>query len=94
MKSAFKSCLSQHKETTLIFVLNLDSSEHYINMVITRLTFTRHVFAKEELQWEDVFITVLSKFPHYWVFSPNWCSCRNAELTIDYEKSTFVFFEI
>ena len=74
--------------------MNLDSSEHYIHMVITRLTFTRHVFRKEELQWEDAFIIVLSKFPHYWVFSPNLCSShRNAELTIDYEKSTFVFLK-
>ena len=42
-------------------------------MVITGLTFTSHALhlnLEETLQWEVVLIMVLSKFPHYWVFSP------------------------
>jgi hypothetical protein len=76
-------------------VLNLVSGEHYIKMVIIRLTFTSHALCMEEIKWSHAFIVVLSKFPHYWVFSPlNWCNCRNAEQRIGYERSTFISFKI
>ena len=67
-------------------------------MVITVLTFTSHVLRHKEksVAWETVFIIVLSKFPHYWVFSPIiWGSCKNAELRLlEYEKSTFVLLKV
>jgi hypothetical protein len=62
------SCLSQHRRTTLISVLNLHFSENQVFMEFQTLTNFRHVLKDSiKLDWREMVFRTFSKFPHYWV---------------------------
>ena len=60
------------------------------------LRISRHVLAQKEASWDAMFLIVISKFPHYWVFSQMGLhvECGKAEIGIDWQRSRFLAFKI
>ena len=56
------------------------------------LTISRNVLYLKNLQLDEMFVVVLSKFPHYWVFLQIYLyQMQIFELRIDYPRSGFLF---
>ena len=56
------------------------------------LTMSRNVLYLEDLKLDEMFVVVLSKFPHYWVFLQIYLyQMQIFELRIGYPRSGFLF---
>ena len=74
----YENCSSPLKRTTLIFAVKMEWSEYHIKMLIFKCwksQFSSHALQLLTTSFDEVFVTVLSKFPHYWVCLTNRFQC-------------------
>ena len=63
-----------------------------LNANFQMLTISRHVLHLSNTRFDEVFVAILCKFPHYWVcFANKFCECGKVEIRTDCQKSGFSF---